>query len=188
MFVYTVIMSNRRQQQANVLPHLSKGISMPEIQVSNNNDLMMPGQKALPSANWRSSDENGQNQQQLVPSSDPGTNRRLSVARQGVPWTDRQSKLQIDSSSEPPPMFTAAPKKMSIRHPRESKSSKHIYRMDNGIDPVVLLTTRLEAWRLAIKNLVSVFIVSCGHVLMSVVIRLLCLKKSLLSNSKPQKV
>jgi len=161
---------------------------MPEIQVSNNNDLMMPGQKALPSANWRSSDENGQNQQQLVPSSDPGINRRLSVARQGVPWTDRQSKLQIDSSSEPPPMFTAAPKKMSIRHPRESKSSKHIYRMDNGIDPVILLTTRLEAWRLAIKNLVSVFIVSCGHVLMSLVIRLLCLKKSLLSNSKPQKV
>ncbi|EPB84648.1 hypothetical protein HMPREF1544_08591 [Mucor circinelloides 1006PhL] len=130
---------------------------MPEIQVSNNNDLMMPGQKALPSANWRSSDENGQNQQQLVPSSDPGINRRLSVARQGVPWTDRQSKLQIDSSSEPPPMFTAAPKKMSIRHPRESKSSKHIYRMDNGIDPVILLTTRLEAWRLAIKNLVALF-------------------------------
>ncbi|KAK4509958.1 ribosomal 40S subunit protein S1B [Mucor velutinosus] len=152
-------MSNRRQQQqqANVLPHLSKGIAMPEIQVSNHNDLMMPGQKALPSADWKNSDEHGQNQQQLVPASDPGPNRRLSAARQGVPWTDRQSKLQIDSSNEPPPMFTAAPKKMSIRHPRESMSSKHIYRMDNGIDPVILLTSRLEAWRLAIKNLVALF-------------------------------
>ncbi|GAN07260.1 cytoplasm protein [Mucor ambiguus] len=150
-------MSNRRQQQTNVLPHLSKGIAMPEIQVSNHSDLMMPGQKALPSSNWKNSDESGQNQQQLVPASDPGVNRRLSVARQGVPWTDRQSKLQIDSSSEPPPMFTAAPKKMSIRHPRESKSAKHIYRMDNGIDPVILLTSRLEAWRLAIKNMVALF-------------------------------
>lgn len=161
---------------------------MPEIQVSNHSDLMMPGQKALPSASWKNSDGNGQNQQQLVPASDPGINRRLSVAKQGVPWTDRQSKLQIDASSEPPPMFTAAPKKMAIRHPRESKSSKHIYRMDNGIDPVVLLTSRLEAWRLAIKNLVSVGLLWLPwYSSLSIVIRLLCLKKSLLLNSKPQK-
>ncbi|KAI8641388.1 hypothetical protein BD408DRAFT_418198 [Parasitella parasitica] len=150
-------MPNRKQQQANVLPHLPKGIAMPEVQVTNSNELMMPGQKSLPSIDWRNSDENGQNQQQLVPSSDPGINRRLSVAKQGVPWTDRQSKLQIDSSSEPPPMFSAAPKRMAIRHPRESRSSKQIYRMDNGIDPVILLTSRLESWRLAIKNLVGLF-------------------------------
>jgi hypothetical protein len=185
-------MSNR--QQSSVLPHLPKGIAMPNIQVPNQNELMMPGQKSLPPANWKNSDENSQNQRQLVPSSDPGTSRSLSVARQGVPWTDRQSKLQIDSSSEPPPLFTAVPKKMAIRHPRETKSSKQIYRMDNGIDPVILLTSRLESWRLAIKSLVSLCHTKCINALMinspppMTIFRFACLKKLLLLNLKLQKV
>ncbi|KAI9472075.1 MAG: hypothetical protein EXX96DRAFT_489589, partial [Benjaminiella poitrasii] len=113
----------------------------------------MPGKKNLDS----SADGTEIGQQQLVPAADPGTRRRLSVARQGLPWTERQNKIQVDDETEPPPMFTAAPKKMNIRHSRESKSQKQMYRMENGINPVNVLCGRLEAWRLAIKDMVSMF-------------------------------
>jgi hypothetical protein len=140
-------MSRRKQQQASVLPHLPKGASLPEIRVSNDK-LIMPGQKSLP-PDWRSNESN-QQLQQYVPGADPG---RTSMSRQGIPWTDRQSKLQMDSESEPPPLFSAAPRKVTLRH-RETKSQKNIYSIDSGIDPVSLLTSRLDSWRLAVKNLV----------------------------------
>ncbi|KAI8378884.1 hypothetical protein EDC96DRAFT_473810 [Choanephora cucurbitarum] len=112
---------------------------------------MMPGQKSLPSDDWKNN--------QLVPSSqnNNAVARRSSTQRHGMPLTERHSKYQMDSEQEPPPMFTAQPNKMSIRRAREGQRQKHIYRVDNGIDPVVLLTDRLEVWRNAIKNLVSYY-------------------------------
>jgi hypothetical protein len=149
-----------RRKKSSVLPHLTKGISHPDIQVS---QPMMPGQKSLPSDDWHQQD--GQqlgdvNNQQLVPQQQSNdqemVQRKPSIAKQGVPWTDRQSKIQMESTQEPPPMFAAQSKRtVSILHPKESSSQKHVYRMESGIDPVVLLSSRLECWRLAIKNLVS---------------------------------
>ncbi|KAI8074254.1 uncharacterized protein B0P05DRAFT_473073 [Gilbertella persicaria] len=112
---------------------------------------MMPGQKTLPSDDWK--DQN----KQLVPSTSSNSVARRPSQRHGMPWTDRQSKLQIDNNAEPPPTFTAAPKKISIKHVRDNKHQKYIQRMDNGIDPVVLLTDRMESWHSAIKSLVSLF-------------------------------
>lgn len=154
-------MSRRKQRQPSVLPHLPKGAALPEVRVTNDN-LMMPGQKALP-PDWRSNESN-QQLQQYVPGIDHGTSRRSTVGRQGIPWTDRQTKMQMESDSEPPPLFSATPKKISLRK-RESKAQKNIYSMNSGIDPVTLLTTRLEIWRLAIKNLVNICYYSFGYIL-----------------------
>jgi hypothetical protein len=141
-----------KQTTSAILPHLPKGMGMPQIKVSPSEDVLLPGQKTLPPAEWKDGD-----QQQLVPGAQQQVVRKPSIARQGVPWTDRQSKIQVDNNqNEPPPMFSAAPRKsLAIRYPRESKSQKHVYRMDSGIDPVILLSNRLDSWRLAIKNLVS---------------------------------
>ena len=139
-----------KKQTSSVLPHLPKGMGMSQMAVSGSNDILMPGQKTLPaSSEWKNGDA-----QSLVPGMQ--TTRKPSIAKQGVPWTDRQSKVQIDANNEAPPMFAAAPRRTAaLIHPRESKAQKHVYRMESGIDPVVLLTTRLESWRLAVKNLVS---------------------------------
>ncbi|CEJ02889.1 hypothetical protein RMCBS344292_16882 [Rhizopus microsporus] len=119
-----------------ILPHLPKAETMPNAQISE--PPMMPGQKTLPSDDWKN-DGHGQ---QLV-----------RTGKQGVPWTDRQSKVQLDSDLEPPPVFTATPSRgLTLRQP--TKSQRHVFRMESGIDPVVLLTTRLETWRTALKNLV----------------------------------
>lgn len=149
-------MSRRKQQQASVLPHLPKGVSLPEIRVTDDN-LIMPGQKNLP-PDWRSNESN-QQLQQYVPGIEHGTSRRASVGRQGIPWTDRQSKVQMDSETEPPPLFSATPRKVNLRR-RDTKSQKNIYSMNSGIDPVTLLVSRLDSWRLAIKNLVM-FAINC---------------------------
>ncbi|KAI9250267.1 hypothetical protein BY458DRAFT_536312 [Sporodiniella umbellata] len=106
---------------------------MPSTQISN--APLMPGKKTLPSTDWKN---NGQ------------------IVRHGVPWTDRQSKVQLDSETEPPPMFTATPSK-AVAFSRVQKSQSHAYRMDGGIDPVRLLLSRLETWRLALKNLIALF-------------------------------
>jgi hypothetical protein len=123
----------RNKSRNAVLPHLPKAEAMPNIQISNT--PMMPGKKTLPPTDWKNDQENA-----VVP------------AKQGVPWTDRQSKIQFDSELEPPPMFTATPSRtMTLRRTGQN----HAYRMNSGIDPVVLLTSRLETWRLALKNLVD---------------------------------
>ena len=139
-------MARKKQTTPSVLPHLPKGVAIPEVQLDGNQDLMMPGQKSLPSDDWKNN--------QLVPSSqnNNAVARRSSTQRHGMPLTERHSKYQMDSEQEPPPMFTAQPNKMSIRRAREGQRQKYIYRMDNGIDPVVLLTDRLEVWRNAIKK------------------------------------
>ncbi|KAG1301647.1 hypothetical protein G6F64_011615 [Rhizopus arrhizus] len=125
----------RNKSRNAVLPHLPKAEAMPNIQISNT--PMMPGKKTLPPTDWKNDQENA-----VVP------------AKQGVPWTDRQSKIQFDSELEPPPMFTATPSRtMTLRRTGQN----HAYRMNSGIDPVVLLTSRLETWRLALKNLVALF-------------------------------
>ncbi|KAG1460871.1 hypothetical protein G6F56_005846 [Rhizopus delemar] len=121
--------SKRSKSRNSVLPHLPKAEAMPNIQISN--APLMPGKKTLPSADWKN---DGQ------------------IVRQGVPWTDRQSKVQLDSELEPPPMFTATPSK-TVALRRTQKNQSHAYRMDSGIDPVIILINRLETWRLALKNL-----------------------------------
>lgn len=144
----------KKQTKPSVLPHLPKGMGMPQIKVDNSHEVLLPGQKTLPStADWKNTE------QQLVPGIQHGqqvVRKQSTVSKQGIPWTDRQSKVQVDSQNEPPPMFTATPRKaINFTNLKESKTQKHVYRMESGIDPVVLLTSRLESWRLAIKNLVS---------------------------------
>lgn len=136
-FVITTMNFRKKSTKRNsILPHLPKAETMPNAQISE--PPMMPGQKTLPSADWKN-DGHGQ---QLV-----------RTGKQGVPWTDRQSKVQLDSDLEPPPVFTATPSRgLTLRQP--TKSQRHVFRMESGIDPVVLLTTRLETWRTALKNLV----------------------------------
>lgn len=157
-----------RHKKSSVLPHLPKEISHPDIQVT---QPMMPGQKNLPSDDWRNQQgdqEAPTNNQQLVPQQQNSqlVQRKPSIAKQGVPWTDRQSKIQMETSTseQPPPMFSAVPKKsVVILHPRESASQKHVYRMESGIDPVVLLSSRLESWRLAVKSLVRPLVSFTSH-------------------------
>jgi hypothetical protein len=136
----------RTSSKSRALPHLStKGVSIPEVQMTSD-ELVMPGQKPLP--DWKSENES---QQQLVPSNQSNL-RRLSVQKQGLP---RSGRGNYDDHAEPPPMFSANPsRKTSIRHVRESNAQKQVYRMDSGVDPVGLLSSRLEAWRLAIKAMV----------------------------------
>lgn len=143
----------RTSSKSRALPHLTtKGVSIPDVQVSaTDSELLMPGQKPLPDADWRSENEN---EQQLVPTNQSNTvTRRLSVQKQGLPWSGRGN---YDEHAEPPPMFSAKPSRnTSIRHVRESNAQKQVYRMDGGVDPVSLLSSRLEAWRLAIKAMVK---------------------------------
>ncbi|KAG2236706.1 hypothetical protein BDF21DRAFT_451206 [Thamnidium elegans] len=142
-----------RKQTSSALPHLPHGMAMPQIQVTGDKP-MMPGQKSLPPADWKNNENN-----QLVPGMDSNVSRhKSSISKQGIPWTDRTSKLQLSSDAEPPPVFSSTPSAAAvIRTARESKTQKQIQRMNGGINPVDLLTTRLESWRLAIKNLVSLF-------------------------------
>lgn len=150
----------KKQQTSSVLPHLPHGMNMPHTQITRDRP-MMPGQKALPSDDWKNTENN-----QLVPGIDRNVSRqRSTVSRQGIPWTDRTSNLQLTSNAEPPPIFSSTPSKISaLRNARESKTQKKIQRMDSGIDPVELLITRLESWRLAIKNLVlsKLFFLVCN--------------------------
>ncbi|KAI9362188.1 hypothetical protein BD770DRAFT_440876 [Pilaira anomala] len=143
----------KKQQTSSVLPHLPHGMNMPHTQITRDRP-MMPGQKALPSDDWKNTENN-----QLVPGIDRNVSRQRSVvSRHGIPWTDRTPNLQLTTNAEPPPIFSSTPSKISaLRNARESKTQKQIQRMDSGIDPVELLITRLESWRLAIKNLVSLF-------------------------------
>lgn len=153
----------KKQIQPSVLPHLPKGMGMPQTKrVDSSHEVLLPGQKTLPSADWKNSDAQ---QQQLVPGIQHGGGQQMvrqqsTISKQGIPWTDRQSKVQIDARNEPPPMFTAAPRKnLTFSSFKENKTQKQVYRMESGIDPVDLLTSRLESWRLAIKNLVSFYCV-----------------------------
>lgn len=173
-----VFKSKQQQQKPKALPHLSsKGLAIPDVQVqSKHHEIAMPGQKPLPNADWK--------EQQLVPSAQGNrgggaNNRRLSVQRQGLPWTERGN---FENHPEPPPMFSATPsKKATIKHVRESNAQKQVYRMDGGLDPVTLLTGRLESWRLAIKSIASItrnrkiILLNLG-----VIFRFHCLKRFLL--------
>lgn len=136
-------------QTHTALPHLPAGMSMPQINVGE--QPVMPGVKTLPAVEWKDD-----NSSQVVPQADPGSQtvvQRRASSRQGLPVTERTSTLGPDV--EPPPMFSAKPNKAaSVIYTREPKSQKQVYRMESGIDPVTLLSGRLESWRLAIKNLV----------------------------------
>ncbi|KAI8981666.1 hypothetical protein BDF20DRAFT_862594 [Mycotypha africana] len=154
-------MSSSQQTHA-VLPHLPKGMAMPNVQVTHHSrSLMMPGQKALPAADWRN-DNNDENQQgQLVPLNQSNrvddSSNRMVATKQGLPWTDRQDNLNLEPGQDPPPTFSAQPRRLStLRHPGNAKT-KQIYRMDNCLHPVDILCTRLESWRIAIKNMVQLF-------------------------------
>lgn len=139
-----------KKQTTSALPHLTHGIAMPQVQVTGDKP-MMPGQKSLPSADWKNSEN-----QQMVPGMDTSTRSKKIVIKQGVPCTSRPSRNPLPPNVEPPPVFSSQPSTVAIiRSATESRTQKQMHRMEGGIDPVVLLTTRLESWRLAIKNLVS---------------------------------
>jgi hypothetical protein len=137
---------NKKQEKPKALPHLSSksGVAIPDVQVPNqHHEIAMPGQKPLPNTDWK--------EQQLVPSTQG--NRKLSVQKQGLPWTERGN---YENHPQPPPMFSATPsKKSTLIHARESNTQKQVYRMHGGLDPVTILTSRLECWRLALKSVVS---------------------------------
>lgn len=138
-----------KKQTTSSLPHLPHSIAMPQVQVTGEKPRM-PGQKSLPSADWKNTEN-----QQLVPGMDTSRRNRKVVVKQGVPCTSRPSKNPLPANVEPPPMFSSHPSTVAaLRSATESKTQKQMHRMEGGIDPVVLLTTRLESWRLAIKNLV----------------------------------
>ncbi|KAF7723516.1 hypothetical protein EC973_001891 [Apophysomyces ossiformis] len=132
------------------LPHLPKGMAMPEVQVSS--PMAMPG-KPLP--RW----ENEGNQLAVPGMEQTGGQREHSSGlAQGMPWFGHESKIELEPGLDPPPVFSAQPKRqLTTLTRRGTKVQRQLYRMESGINPVLLLTERLKAWRLAIKSLVALF-------------------------------
>jgi hypothetical protein len=98
---------------------------------------------------------------------------RISTGQTGLPWLARDADGDTFSSSQnnnsassnnsahgptsPPPKFSAHPRTSSIlRFPtHKRKIQKHIYKMNDGLDPVKVLCKRLLCWRSCVKYLVS---------------------------------
>jgi hypothetical protein len=129
-------------QPQNALPHLPHGMTIPQVQVSATTEPMMPGQNML---EYGESIMDNQSYQM--------TQRRPS---QGIPRYEQDQQVVL---MKPPPMFTAQPKRMvSLRSP-SARAQKDVHRMESGIDPVGVMSSRLESWRLAVKDLVSFYCV-----------------------------
>ncbi|KAI8880383.1 hypothetical protein K501DRAFT_255104 [Backusella circina FSU 941] len=99
---------------------------------------------------------------------------RISTGQTGLPWLARDADGDTFSSqnnnsassrdsahvlTSPPPKFIAHPRTSSIvRFPtRKRKMQKHIYSMNDGLDPVKVLCKRLLCWRSCVKYLISMF-------------------------------
>ncbi|KAG0174457.1 hypothetical protein DFQ28_006473 [Apophysomyces sp. BC1034] len=115
--------------------------------------MAMPG-KPLPT--W----ENEPNQLAIPGMERMGEQReQQSGLALGMPWFAHESKIELEPGLDPPPVFSAQPKRQltALTRHRGSKMQQQMYRMESGIDPVLLLTDRLKSWRMAIKSLVALF-------------------------------
>lgn len=174
-----------QQQAPSTLPHLPKGMAMQHT-AKNDNPLPMPGKHLQDEeARWKSDHEpnaveapsaEGQRASRRDTSSpaswpSPSEYSELEIEepRQQQPQQQQQQLLQQPQGAvqqreskalvepEPAPLFLAHPSRNFSLSRRESKIQRQVYRMDTGINPVDILTDRLEAWRMSIKNLVALF-------------------------------
>ncbi|KAI8878487.1 hypothetical protein K501DRAFT_148436, partial [Backusella circina FSU 941] len=76
---------------------------------------------------------------------------------QGIPMNERASQQQQLVAMNPPPMFSAQPKRIPSLRRSSPGIHKDVHRLESGIDPVGVMSNRLEAWRFAIKDMVAVF-------------------------------
>jgi hypothetical protein len=151
-------------QPQNALPHLPHGMTIPQVQISATTEPIMPGQNML---EYGESTMDNQSYQM--------TQRRSSQ--------DQQMVLM-----KPPPMFTAQPKLMTSFRSPNARAQRDVHRQESGIDPVGVMSSRLESWRLAVKDLVSFIDKTCSYFLLTVVIRSPFSKKSLKPKKTVQKV
>lgn len=111
----------------------------------------------------------------------PGTansSLKITAGQTGLPWLSRDaegpypaqhlpkemSPIQTDTGNHHcsmqaaslPPKFMARPQTSSIiRFPTRKRSlQKHIYRMEDGLDPIRALCHRLTSWQVSVKYLV----------------------------------
>ncbi|KAG0948071.1 hypothetical protein G6F57_005662 [Rhizopus arrhizus] len=89
---------------------------------------------------------------------------KVTAGQTGLPWLSKDAEgdqlcPQAQSSSTPPPKFTAKPNLSSVigLPTRKRTNQKHVYCMKDGIDPVKILCRRLKSWQLSVKYLMSLF-------------------------------
>lgn len=132
------------------LPHMPKGIGIPQFQVKGKN---------LATAFDQQQREGNQDQanQAMVPAAQSQVQNR-EARRENMVSSLNQAMVTKQRTSEPPPVFMAEPRRsLSLTRRKGSLVQSQLYRMDSGINPVDLLCGRLETWRVAIKSLASFF-------------------------------
>ncbi|KAI8378617.1 hypothetical protein BD560DRAFT_445126 [Blakeslea trispora] len=93
----------------------------------------------------------------------PNPSVNVTAGQTGLPWLTHDAEVEVDTSGQdrqsPPPKFRARPKVSArIRFPtRKRTMQKHIYSMQDGIDPTKVLCRRLSSWEISVKYLISLF-------------------------------